>query len=142
MSRPRASGTVSVVDHDPTAGEANRTIQVDALADVELLDQDESAESDAPPPLGPAAAPPPLPYRRPSVIILVVVVLLAGALGAAGAYLIPSTEPEVVAAPAPAEAAAPAAPEAPPEEEVVRHVPLDEAFIIRFDEDAGSPPSE
>lgn len=125
------------MDDDPTAANANRTIQVDALADVELLDQEESAAG-APPAL--AAAPPPLPYRRPSVIILFVVVLIAGALGAGGAFLIPSAEPEVLAAPA--TPATPTAPERSPEDEVIRHVPLGEEFIIRFDEDAGSPPSE
>jgi hypothetical protein len=137
------------VDDDPTAGNSNRTIQVDALADVELLDQDsESMEADAAVAPGPARPPPPLPYRRPNLIIIGVVVLLAGGLGAVGAYLIPNAEPTAVApatAPAPVETApAETAPAetAPAEEEVIRHVPLGEEFIIRFDEDAGLPPSE
>lgn len=135
------------MEDDPTSGDANRTIQVDALADVELLDQDsESSEADAAP--SPARPPPPLPYRRPSMIILGVVVLVAGGLGAAGAYFIPSADPPVtVAPPVAAAASAPAAETVPAEtvpaeEEVIRHVPLDEAFILRFDDDAGLPPNE
>ncbi len=129
---------------DPEARDPNRTMQVDALSDVELLDQDaDSSEGEALPSASPGRAPPPLPYRRPSVIAIVAVVVLAGILGAAGSFLIPSAEPAATPTAAPPSATEAPSPEpAAAETEEVRHVPLGEEFIIRFDEDAGLPPSE
>jgi hypothetical protein len=113
----------------------NRTIQIDALTDVQLVDNEEDA------PLI-SRAPPPLPPRKPpSVWLLGGVVVITGVLGALGAhFLIPSAP--VSAPPPPAEPAAPA-------EEAVRHVPLGEDFVILAgpepadtEPDAGLPPTE
>lgn len=110
----------------------NRTIQIDALTDVQLVDNEEDA------PLI-SRAPPPLPPRKPpSVWLMGGVVVITGVLGALGAhFLIPSAP---VSAPPP-----PAA----PAEEAVRHVPLGEDFVILAgpepadtEPDAGLPPTE
>lgn len=102
----------------------NRTIQIDALTDVQLVDNEEEA------PLI-SRAPPPLPPRKPpSVWVLGGVVVITGVLGALGAhFLIPPAPVAVPAAPPPAE----------PAEEAIRHVPLSEDFVILANEPASEP---
>ncbi len=114
----------------------NRTIQIDALTDVQLVDNEEDA------PLI-SRAPPPLPPRKPpSLWLLGGVVVITGVLGALGAHFLIPSAPVSVPAPPPAEPAEPA-------EEAVRHVPLGEDFVIlagpaepAAEPDAGLPPTE
>lgn len=120
------------MDDDEGAPKAapNRTIQIDALTDVQLVDNEEDEA-----PLI-SRAPPPLPPRKPpSLWLLGGVVVITGVLGALGAhFLIPSAPVSVP--PPPAEPAEPA-------EEAVRHVPLGEDFVILAspEPDAGLTPA-
>ncbi len=103
-----------------------RTIRIDALTDVELLDHaaavddDDERESAAP-----AAAPPPLPKKAPPArtglkIAGIVVALGAGVLCALA--IVHFVFPAPAAPPAPEAAASPAA---------VRHVHMDDELVIR-----------
>lgn len=102
----------------------NRTIQIDALTDVQLVDHHEE--------LVVSRRPPPLPPRKPNLLVLALVVVVTGLLGAVAAHFL---LPEVAPAPAPSAVDPPA--------EVIREVPLDEAFMIHAgsDPDAGLAPS-
>lgn len=113
-------------DQDKRAAPGNRTMQIDALPDIELIDNavaDAKARTEA----GASIAPPPLPPRagRPGVpwLVIGVTVLVTGGLGALGAYLfVPAAAP---APPVPAAAAAP--PEAAPTEAAPTEAPGGEA---------------
>jgi hypothetical protein len=140
-------------DEDKRAAPGNRTMQIDALPDIELIDNaiaDAKARSEA----GDPAAPPPLPPRAggPAVpwLVIAVTVVVTGGLGALGAYsLVPAAAPTVpaAAAPAPPPAATPAPPsdEAPADEAPaeVHRVTLEEEVVIGVEApDAGLTPSE
>lgn len=134
-------------EEDKRLAPGNRTIQVDALTDVELLENAEGRDDAEPAAEG--AAPPPLPPRtslkatppatKPAGIpwlAIAVTVVITGGLGALGAhFLVPA--PAAPAAPAPAAAPTPAPePPAPPAE--VRRVTLDDEVIISAESpDAG-----
>jgi hypothetical protein len=121
-----------VADHDSDAPPpSSQTIQVDALSDVELLDQ--GAEPGEPPNV---SSPPPLP-RKPKgassarrAVELLAVVIVTGALGAVGAHFVAPSAP----APAPPPPAAAPPPVIEPE---INHVILDEGLVIRAEPDAG-----
>lgn len=100
-------------------GEGNRTIQIDALTDVQLVPTEHDVESVS-------AAPPPLPRRTPApsrarVIGLIALASLAGLVLALLAvhFLFPTIFP----APPPASAPPASAP-------TVRRVTLDEELVI------------
>lgn len=126
----------------PAAGHPNRTMQIDALTDVQLVDNaDDAAEPDAEEAAPvPGRAPPPLPpskKRSPAAMVggFALVVVVTGGLGALGAhFLVPPA-----AAPAPVAVASPPPPAAEPEPEM-RHVRLDDEFVIGGPApDAGAP---
>lgn len=112
----------------PGGAAGNRTIQIDALTDVELVDH-HAAEDDDGSNAGEAAvvgrAPPPLPPKQRSplkVAGLTIVAVVTGALCALGIvhFLLPSSAPTTAGTP-PSDAPAPA----------VRRVQLDDELVIR-----------
>lgn len=133
-------------EQDKRGAPGNRTIQVDALTDVELIenaalreavssDESEEGPAAAPPPLPPrsslAGAPAATPAKKAGVpwIAIGLTVVITGVLGAAAAhFLVPS------AAPAP-----PAASPPPPATEVRRVITLDDELVISAEStDAGA----
>jgi hypothetical protein len=143
-------------EQDKRAAPGNRTMQIDALPDIELIDNavaDAKARSEAasspmaPPPLPPRAGPPRVPW-----LVIGVTVVVTGGLGALGAYfLVPAAAPPAAlpaaAAPPPSEApsAGPSGGEAPVGEAPaeVNRVTLEEEVLIGIEApDAGLTPSE
>lgn len=123
---------------------SSQTVQVDALADVELVDNDPEEGAEPPSEAPVVSMPPPLPKRpqRSPVVMglgFVGVVVVMGGLGALGAhFLVPAAASPTPPVVAPVAAAPPAAAEAPAPE--VRHVRLDDEFVIGGPEpDAGTP---
>jgi hypothetical protein len=133
-------------EEDKRLAPGNRTIQVDALTDVELIEsaaaEAAAAEEGAP------AAPPPLPPRtslpaaKPEAkpagvpwLAIAITVVVTGTLGALGAhFLVPAAAPPETPTP-PAATPAPTAPAAPAE---VRRVTLEDEVIISAESpDAG-----
>jgi hypothetical protein len=123
---------VVAVEDEDRKPVGNRTIQIDALTDVELVDHhrpDAAADDDEAPIAG--RAPPPLPRKAPRPpslarnIGLTVIALATGVVFALGVvhFLFPSV-PTTAATTAP-----PTGPE-------VRHLQLDEELVIRADEPA------
>lgn len=139
MSTLGASGNLAPVEGDdpklPGGAPANRTIQIDALTDVELVDShgDEPEED----PL-PSRAPPPLPRKQAAspmrTVGLTLLAITAGAMFALAVvhFVFPSPPPPVAAASptTPASAPEPVAP-AP---RAMRQLRLDDEFVIRSSE--------
>ncbi len=110
----------------------NRTIQVDALTDVQLIDQaadaDDSESEDA---VGAGRAPPPLPPKRTAprstgrTVLLTLFAVMAGGLFAFAVVRFVS-EPAPTSAPTPPSTAIAAPAEAPH----VHRVQLDEELVI------------
>ncbi len=147
MPRPRCFWYFLGVDDDdsqaPGKAPSHRTIQIDALTDVEIVDHgtDEGGEEGgedeaAAPQVG--RAPPPLPPKEgasPSmgkIVGLAFIALVVGALGVLAAHFAfppaaPTAPPAVAAAPP--EASAPAS---------VRQVHMAEELVIRADEEPGA----
>jgi hypothetical protein len=111
-----------VGDDEPKApgGAANRTIQIDALTDVQLVDDhpDEPVVSRAPPPLPPKQAPGPSRARAFALTGLALVLGVVAALGVVH-FLLPA--PPAATAPAPTA----------PSTGAVRRVQMDDEFVIR-----------
>jgi hypothetical protein len=130
-------------------GDGNRTIQIDALTDVQLVDAasesdvegDAETSSAAPPPLPPKrAAEPAGPSRGRAIGLTLVAVVLGTAFALAIVHFVFPTPPPPAATTV--TAATVASPPTPPASTTVRRVQLDEELVIRAGGGDDSPPAD